>query len=166
MVQTMRYTWHASPIGALLLAGEGDALALLGFPSGSMARTPAPDWRRDDTAFAEARTQLAAYFGAELHDFDLSLAPRGTAFQLQVWQALRAIPYGETCSYAALATAIGKPTAVRAVGHANGRNPLPIIVPCHRVIGRDGSLTGFGGGLPAKSFLLALERGGAACGTG
>ena len=159
MEQTVRYTWHASPIGALLLAGEDDALALLGFPSGSMARAPEPGWRRDDTSFAEARRQLAAYFGGELRDFDLPLAPRGTAFQLQVWQALRAIPYGSTCSYAALAAAIGKPTAMRAVGNANGRNPLPVIVPCHRVIGRDGSLTGFGGGLPAKSFLLALERG-------
>ena len=166
MAETVRYTWHASPIGALLLAGEDDALALLGFPSGSMARAPEPGWRRDDASFAEARRQLAAYFGGELRDFDLPLAPRGTAFQLQVWQALRAIPYGSTCSYAALAAAIGKPTAMRAVGNANGRNPLPVIVPCHRVIGRDGSLTGFGGGLPAKSFLLALERGGDALRTG
>ncbi len=164
MAQMMRYTMHASPIGELLLAGEDDVLALLGFPSGSMARRPEPDWRRDDAAFAVAREQLDAYFAAELRDFDLPLAPRGTAFQLQVWQALRAIPYGSTCTYAALASAIGKPSAMRAVGNANGRNPLPIIVPCHRVIGRDGSLTGFGGGLPTKAFLLALERRGDARG--
>lgn len=153
----MRYTMHGSPIGELLLAGDGDALSLLGFPSGSMARRPQDGWVRDDGAFARVREQLDAYFGGELRAFDLALAPRGTEFQQAVWQALRGIGYGQTCSYAELAQRIGRPSAVRAVGHANGRNPLPIIVPCHRVIGRDGSLTGFGGGLPAKAFLLRLE---------
>ena len=103
--------------------------------------------------------QLNAYFARELEDFDLPLAPPGTAFQLEVWAALRAIPYGETVTYGELARRIGRPRASRAVGAANGANPLPIVVPCHRVVGADGSLTGFGGGLPIKSALLALERG-------
>ena len=153
----MHYTYFDSPIGALLLAGSGSALELLGFPTGSMARRPKPDWQRDDSAFAEVRKQLSAYFGGELRQFDVELAPAGTAFQLQVWQALQAIPYGATCCYRDIAARIDRPRAVRAVGHANGRNPLPIIVPCHRVIGSNGALTGFGGGLPTKTFLLQLE---------
>ena len=157
----MHYTFLDSPIGPLLLAGSGTALQLVGFPSGSMARQPHADWRRDDAAFVEVRKQLGAYFRGELKHFDVELAPAGTAFQLQVWQALQAIPYGETCSYRDIAVRIERPRAVRAVGHANGRNPLPIIVPCHRVIGSNGALTGFGGGLPTKTFLLQLE--GALC---
>ena len=153
----MHYTFHESPIGALLLAGSGAALELVGFPTGSMARQPHAEWRRDDHAFAEARKQLSAYFSGQLKQFELELAPSGTAFQLQVWQALQAIPYGETCSYRDIAERIDRPRAVRAVGHANGRNPLPVIVPCHRVIGSNGALTGFGGGLPTKTFLLNLE---------
>ena len=153
----MQYTFLESPIGALLLAGEGSALELLGFPTGSMARQPKAQWQRNDAAFAEARKQLSAYFRGQLRQFDVQLAPAGTAFQLQVWQALQAIPYGETCCYRDIAERIERPRAVRAVGHANGRNPLPIIVPCHRVIGSNGALTGFGGGLPTKTFLLQLE---------
>ena len=153
----MHYTFLDSPIGALLLAGTGPALELLGFPTGSMARQPKPEWQRDDTAFAEVRKQLSAYFRGQLRQFNVELAPAGTAFQLQVWQALQAIPYGETCCYRDIAVRIERPRAVRAVGHANGRNPLPIIVPCHRVIGSNGALTGFGGGLPTKTFLLQLE---------
>jgi methylated-DNA-[protein]-cysteine S-methyltransferase len=153
----MNYTYHESPIGALLLAGEGRALELLSFPVGSQARRVHASWQRDERAFRAVRTQLDEYFAGTRREFDLELAPRGTAFQLAVWAQLRTIPFGGTCSYSHIARAIGKPLAVRAVGAANGRNPLPIIVPCHRVIGADGSLTGFGGGLPVKEFLLRLE---------
>ena len=113
------------------------------------------------SAFAAVRRQLDAYFGGTLRRFDIPLAPRGTEFQLAVWEALTHIPYGETITYSDLAIRIGNPAAVRAVGAANGANPIPIVVPCHRVIGADGSLTGFGGGLPAKRALLELE--GAPC---
>lgn len=119
---------------------------------------PRPEWRRDDALFKEAFTQLAAYFAGGLTTFDLPLHFAGTAFQKTVWRALIDIPFGETVSYGALATTIGRPTASRAVGAANGANPLPIIAPCHRVIGADRSLTGFGGGLETKSFLLDHER--------
>jgi methylated-DNA-[protein]-cysteine S-methyltransferase len=117
-----------------------------------------PDWREGESELLErARRQLAEYFAGKRRTFDLPLAPHGTEFQCAVWRALADIPYGETISYAQLATRVGKPTATRAVGAANGRNPLPIVLPCHRVIGADGSLTGFGGGLPTKQFLLRLE---------
>ena len=116
------------------------------------------DWHGGDSPVLQAaETQLREYFAGERLAFDLPLAPRGTPFQLQVWQALARIPYGSTVSYAQLAQAVGNPEAMRAVGAANGRNPLPIVLPCHRVIGADGSLTGFGGGLPTKQFLLQLE---------
>lgn len=118
---------------------------------------PRPEWRRDDGLFKDAFAQLRAYFSGELTTFDLQLHFVGTAFQKTVWRALIDIPYGETMSYGALAAAIGRPTASRAVGAANGANPLPIIAPCHRVIGADRSLTGFGGGLEAKQFLLDHE---------
>lgn len=115
----------------------------------------------------ELRRQLAQYFAGERRAFDLPLAPRGTEFERRVWQALLAIPYGETRSYAEVAAAIGRPSACRAVGHANGSNPIAVVIPCHRVIGSDGSLTGYGGGLPLKRFLLDLENGsGAAPATG
>jgi methylated-DNA-[protein]-cysteine S-methyltransferase len=114
-------------------------------------------WRENNSPFAEVIRQLQAYFGGQLREFKLRLAPEGTEFQLRVWNSLRTIPYGETISYAQLAQKIGNPQAVRAVGLANGCNPIPIIVPCHRVIGSDGSLTGFGGGLANKKILLALE---------
>lgn len=144
-----------TPIGELMLASDGRAL------TGVWMDPPAvPDgWRRDRDALAEAAGQLNAYFAGELTTFDLPLAPRGTAFQLRVWGALRSIPYGETASYAEIARAIGEPTAFRAVGAANGRNPLPIVVPCHRVIGSGGSLVGFGGGIERKRYLLDLEAG-------
>lgn len=119
---------------------------------------PRPDWRRDDRAFAAAREQLRAYLDGCLTTFDLPLAPRGTPFQLEVWRALTEIPAGETISYGELARRIGRPSASRAVGAANGANPLPVVVPCHRVIGANGTLTGFGGGLDTKRWLLALER--------
>ncbi len=153
----MEYTYTESPIGALLLAGEGKALRIIGFPEGKGRHEPEEDWVLNETAFCEAKIQLAEYFDGKRTDFELELAPHGTAFQLNVLDALLEIPYGQTVSYAEIAKKIGRPKAVRAVGAANGRNPLPIVIPCHRVIGADGSLTGFGGGLPAKQFLLGLE---------
>jgi methylated-DNA-[protein]-cysteine S-methyltransferase len=152
------YTRINSPVGRLLLAGDGRGLRLVSFENGRRGSTPQPDWTEDKTAFGEAIRQLQAYFGGELREFDLPLTLEGTEFQLSVWQSLRSIPYGETISYAQLAQRIGNPKAVRAVGLANGCNPIPIIIPCHRVIGSDGSLTGFGGGLPTKRKLLALEN--------
>jgi len=147
-----------SPVGPLLLAADDDALHLIEFDSPRHPFTRGSDWREGDNAvLRDTRRQLGEYFAGTRRDFDLPLAPRGTEFQRDVWLALRRIPYGETISYAQLATRIGKPSAMRAVGAANGRNPLPIVVPCHRVIGADGSLTGFGGGLPTKQFLLSLE---------
>ncbi len=153
------YTYLDSPIGPLLLAGDGVALSRVGFPSGKGRVAPRDGWRRADDAFVEARRQLNAYFAGELRDFDLTLMPEGTPFQLSVWQALTSIPYGETISYGELALRLGRPGASRAVGAANGANPIPIIVPCHRVIGANGSLTGFGGGIETKRHLLALEAG-------
>jgi methylated-DNA-[protein]-cysteine S-methyltransferase len=155
--------WHeiASPIGRLLLAGGEQALTQLHFQSGSHPLRAPPEWRREAAPLRRAITQLEEYFDGARRSFQLALAPQGTAFQLKVWQALRQIPYGETTSYGELARRLGVPGGARAVGLANGSNPLPIIVPCHRVIGSDGSLTGFGGGLPIKHALLSLE--GAAC---
>ncbi|MEW5984756.1 MAG: methylated-DNA--[protein]-cysteine S-methyltransferase [Acidobacteriota bacterium] len=154
----VRYAGIAAPVGRLLVAGNDEGLCLIGFPSGKGVRAPEPGWVEDAGRFDDVRTQLGGYFAGTLRAFDLSLAPRGTPFQRSVWMALRDIPYGETISYAELATRVGNPRAVRAVGAANGRNPLPIVVPCHRVIGADGSLVGFGGGLDVKRALLDLER--------
>jgi methylated-DNA-[protein]-cysteine S-methyltransferase len=148
------YTTMDSPIGELTLTGNGVALTGLYM---ERREDPRPDWLRDDAPFAEAQRQLEAYFAGELTTFDLPLAPRGTPFQEKVWQALRTIPYGKTASYRDVAVQVGNPTAVRAVGAANGRNPISIIVPCHRVIGADGSLTGYGGGMERKRWLLDLE---------
>ncbi len=149
-----------SPIGPLTLSGSGDVLSGLYMESHAPAAPPVPAGAvRDDTAFAAARAQLAEYFAGERTGFDLPLRLTGTPFQVDVWEALRAIPYGETVSYGELARRIGRPAAVRAVGLANGRNPVSIVVPCHRVIGANGSLTGYGGGLDRKRHLLALEAG-------
>ncbi|MCG8416296.1 MAG: methylated-DNA--[protein]-cysteine S-methyltransferase [Pseudomonadales bacterium] len=153
------YCYHDTPIGPLLLAGDGKALSLLGFPGGSMARRHESDWIEKKSAFKEVIKQLDKYFAGELEEFDVPLAPEGTDFQQAVWQALTEIPYGETWSYGQLAKHIGKPKASRAVGAANGINPIPVIIPCHRVIGSNGKLTGFGGGLETKSYLLNLEAG-------
>lgn len=154
----MFYTYLSTPIGRLLLAGDQQSLNIIGFPQGSGQRTPKTQWREDNTPFTEAIRQLQAYFAGELIEFELSLQPQGTAFQQEVWQALQDIPYGTTVSYGELAKTIGKPKAVRAVGAANGANPLPIVIPCHRVIGSNGKLTGFGGGLDTKAKLLGLEQ--------
>jgi len=154
---TTYYCYHDTPIGSLLLAGDGDNLTLLGFPSGSMARRHDAGWRASRSPFREVIVQLDAYFSRDLTEFELQLAPSGTPFQQRVWSALQEIPFGATWSYGELAAHIGKPTASRAVGAANGLNPIPVIIPCHRVIGASGKLTGFGGGLPTKEYLLRLE---------
>ena len=138
-----------SPIGPLCLTERSGALTRLDWGGEGADETP---------LLLEAERQLREYFSGSRREFDLTLAPEGTAFQLAVWQALREIPYGEVRSYGALASAVGKPRAGRAVGMANHRNPLPVFIPCHRVIGADGSLTGYGGGLDKKRFLLALEQ--------
>lgn len=151
------YRYCATPIGELLLAGDGDALCVVGFPDGPMRREPEPGWVSSEGPFDEVCRQLDAYFDGRLKRFDLPLRPRATPFQLEVLNELRKIPYGTTASYADIAKRIGRPKAVRAVGGANARNPIPIIIPCHRVIGSNGGLTGFGGGLATKEALLRLE---------
>lgn len=153
-----QFTYVDTPVGRLLLAGNAEALHFVSFAGGSRAFGPRPAWTQADEPFAEARRQLAAYFAGDLRQFDLPLTFAGTDFQRKVWKTLQRIPYGETRSYGWLAREIGSPTASRAVGAANGANPLPIVVPCHRVIGANGALTGFGGGIETKRFLLALER--------
>ena len=147
-----------SPIGRLLLAGDKTSLKVLGFSSGGKARGAEADWERFDEPFRQVRSQLEEYFAGERRVFELDLAPEATPFQADVLDALQRIPYGETRSYLDIAKELGKPKAVRAVGGANGANPIPVIIPCHRVIGSNGSLTGFGGGLDTKRFLLDLER--------
>jgi len=153
----MYYCYLETPIGDLLLAGDEDALYLIGFPEGSMRREPEDDWIFSEKPFADAREQLSAYFAGNRKSFDLNLKPGGTEFQMQVLDELQKIPYGTTTSYGDIAKRIGRPKAVRAVGAANGRNPIPIIIPCHRVIGSSGDMTGFGGGIPTKEALLRLE---------
>lgn len=154
----MYYTFMATPIGQLLLAGSMDDLREIRFPQGPQAKRAETDWERYDEPFGKAASQLTEYFAGDRQEFELDLAPDGTTFQVEVLKALRGIPYGETCTYRDIAVAVGRPKAVRAVGNANGRNPLPIVIPCHRVIGSDGSLTGFGGGIETKRYLLELER--------
>ena len=156
---TDRFTVVPSPVGDLVLTGDGTSLTGCFFTGTGRSGDPAEGLERDDAAFADAIAQLGEYFAHERTAFDLPLAPTGTPFQLRVWQQLRTIPYGETCSYAAIARGIGAGNGFRAVGLANGRNPISIIVPCHRVIGADGSLTGYGGGIERKRFLLDLEAG-------
>ena len=153
----MRYTLFDSPIGQLVLSRGDHALTAIAFSDSKKAPEIDSSWTRDDAAFAEISRQLRAYFAGELEQFELELAPRGTPFQQRVWEALRTIPYGSTTTYGKLAEALGDPRATRAVGLANGRNPIPIVIPCHRVIGADGSLTGYGGGLQRKQWLLAHE---------
>lgn len=153
----MRYCDISTPVGRLRLAGDEEGLRAISFENSSSALEPAQNWQRTQEPFREAIGQLEAYFAGKLGHFDLALAPEGTPFQRGVWSLLRTIPYGETVSYGEMARRLGRPAASRAVGAANGRNPIPIIIPCHRVIGADGSLTGFGGGLAIKRRLLALE---------
>ena len=153
----MYYCYLNTPIGDLLLAGDDEGLSLIGFPRGKMRHDPEPDWIFNEKPFAAARQQLQEYFAGQRKDFDLPLKLSGTEFQVRVLEELRRIPYGETASYGDVAKRIGRPKAVRAVGAANGRNPIPIVIPCHRVIGSSGDLTGFGGGLDTKAALLRLE---------
>lgn len=153
----IRYRTIDSPIGPLTLAGFGDVLTNLRMVDQTYEPNRA-DWIPDDRALPEAVEQLGAYFAGERTDFDIELSMAGTEFQRRVWQALTTIPYGETRSYGEIAEQVGAPGAARAVGLANGRNPIAIIVPCHRVIGASGSLTGYGGGLDRKRSLLELEK--------
>jgi methylated-DNA-[protein]-cysteine S-methyltransferase len=157
-LNSCRLTRMASPLGPLLLAANDQGLRRIDFVDGRRAEAPPiSDWV-DHPVLEETIRQLHAYFAGELEIFDLPIAPEGTPFQQNVWRHLRAIPYGETISYGELACRIGSPRASRAVGLANGSNPIPIVIPCHRVIGSNGKLTGYGGGLPLKEKLLALER--------
>lgn len=160
------WTTMSSPVGDLLLTGDGHSLEGLYLDAGrSQVRangdrrdsSPMRPARRSDDAFADARTQLSEYFDGTRTAFELALRPKGTPFQLRVWEALRQIPYAATASYGEVAAAIGQPSASRAVGLANNRNPIAIIIPCHRVIGADGRLVGYGGGLDRKRYLLDLE---------
>ncbi len=157
----MRYDVIETPIGPLLVAADAAGLRQISFPERGKARRPEAGWVHDPAPFRELASQLREYFAGQRRRFSLRLAPQGTEFQRATWRALAEIPYGTTISYAELARRVGRPAASRAVGAANGANPLPIVVPCHRVIGADGSLTGFGGGLPVKRALLELE--GAEC---
>ncbi|HEV7627956.1 MAG TPA: methylated-DNA--[protein]-cysteine S-methyltransferase [Streptomyces sp.] len=152
-----RHTVIDSPLGALTLVAEGDELSGVYFEG--HLRGPSPDalGPREEAGFEEARQQLAEYFEGRRRHFDLPLASRGDSFQQRVWKLLEQIPYGETCSYGQLARQLGDPALAQAVGSANGRNPISVIVPCHRVVGADGSLTGYAGGLERKRILLDLE---------
>lgn len=154
---TIYYDRFDSPIGALTVAADDNGVRHILFPENRHDAKGREQWQRDPEAVAEPRRQLLEYLQGKRRRFDLILAPAGTDFQLDVWQMLAQIPFGATWSYKELAERLGRPTATRAVGAANGRNPLPIVLPCHRVIGNNGALTGFGGGLPTKVALLKLE---------
>ncbi|HTX45021.1 MAG TPA: methylated-DNA--[protein]-cysteine S-methyltransferase [Solirubrobacteraceae bacterium] len=153
------YTIFDSPIGDLLAVGDGESLSRLHMLDSRKRVELNPAWRRDDDAFDDVRSQFQEYFAGERREFDLRLNMVGNPFELRVWEELQTIPYGETASYGEIAQRIGNPGAPRAVGLANGRNPVAVIVPCHRVIGADGSLTGYGGGIERKRLLLDLEAG-------
>lgn len=155
----MTYRFLDTPIGGLLLARDDAGLRLIHFQNGRRPQQPEAAWQPRDKDFDDVVEQLQEYFAGRRRQFDLPLAPAGTTFQQRVWRALLDVPYGETISYGELASRIGQRTASRAVGLANGSNPLPIVIPCHRVIGASGKLTGYGGGLPIKEQLLALESG-------
>ena len=152
-----QYCYLDSPLGPLLLAGCSRGLRMISFPEGSQTRQPLPEWQKDSSNFSLAKAQLTAYFAGDIQEFTTPIILEGTSFQKQVWVALQTIPFGQTASYGDIANIIGNPNAARAVGGANNANPIPIIIPCHRIIGADQSLTGFGGGLAAKHALLAHE---------
>ena len=151
------YTHLGTPIDDLLLAGDGQKIFLISFADGSKTKYARDEWHHDDAPFRAATDQLQAYFAGELQSFDFDMELRGTDFQVSVWNALLTIPYGETISYGELARRIGRPSASRAVGAANGANPIPVVVPCHRVIGKDNSLTGYASGIDVKRWLLEHE---------
>ncbi|MEJ2586775.1 MAG: methylated-DNA--[protein]-cysteine S-methyltransferase [Deltaproteobacteria bacterium] len=158
MRKEMVFCTMDSPVGRLLIAGNKDGLKLIRFPNRVRPGEPGANWKKDPKPLRRVVSQLDAYFDGTRRSFDLKLALEGTPFQMSVWRILSHIPYGETLSYGELAHKIGKPGAARAVGGAVGKNPLPIVLPCHRVIGSNGSLTGFGGGLDRKKALLSLEK--------
>ncbi len=157
-MNSIYYSTIDSPVGPLLLIGNGDALTHLHMSQQRHASELSPTAIRDDAMLQKAREQLTAYFAGELQRFELSLAPEGTEFQQKVWNALLDIPFGTTESYGELAKRIGNANASRAVGLANGHNPIGIVIPCHRVIGANGSLTGYGGGIERKQWLLEHEQ--------
>ena len=152
------YSIVSSPVGKLLIAGEQSGLKLINFQDGRHPQDPEPDWKNGRRFLGDAIQQIEDYFAGRLTKFSLKLALDGTEFQRCVWRALKSIPYGRTVSYGDIARKIGKTKAPRAVGAANGQNPLSIVVPCHRVIGHSGALVGYGGGLEIKETLLAIER--------
>lgn len=152
-----RYGTLKTSIGTLTIVCDDESVKDIYFEKKDRPVSIAPEWRRGGELVNEVKRQLNAYFAGELQEFDLPLDPDGTEFQQAVWDELCRIPYGETITYGELAKRIGKPKASRAVGAANGQNPIPIVIPCHRVIGSNGKLTGFGGGLPTKEKLLDLE---------
>lgn len=154
----IRYGYTETPLGTVLLTGEGDALSGVYFTDHRSSPVPSTEWELDEASFDAVRGQLSEYFDGRRTGFDLPLALRGSPFELSVWAALQDVGHGETVSYGHIARSIGRPTAARAVGAANGRNPVCIVVPCHRVIGADGSLTGYGWGVERKSWLLDHER--------
>ncbi|MBA3374463.1 MAG: methylated-DNA--[protein]-cysteine S-methyltransferase [Actinobacteria bacterium] len=154
------YTSVESPVGELLLLGDGRTLRGLHMQKGRKPARVERGWRRAEEPFTSVREQLEEYFAGHRSRFDLPLGLRGTPFQLRVWRALREIPYGETLTYGELAGRIGRPAAARAVGLANGSNPISLIVPCHRLVGANGTLVGYGGGLERKQFLLSLKADG------
>ncbi|MBV8845225.1 MAG: methylated-DNA--[protein]-cysteine S-methyltransferase [Bryobacterales bacterium] len=154
----MNYFYIETPIGKLLIAGDADSVRHIRFPEKGAAASADAGWIEGATGpLRESARQLKEYFDGRRMEFDLPLLPEGTQFQKSVWRKLQDIPYGQTISYGELARRVGSPKASRAVGAANGQNPIPIVIPCHRVIGANGKLTGFGGGLPTKEALLALE---------
>jgi methylated-DNA-[protein]-cysteine S-methyltransferase len=156
-MQPVAYTLLPSPLGTILVAADDAGLRVVSFQDGHRPTRPESFWCRDPEVFGDCREQLAAYFAGELEEFHLALAPQGTAFQVRVWRELAAIAYGEVRSYGEVARALGRPQAARAVGAAVGQNPLAIVIPCHRVVGEDGDLTGYRGGLRIKEHLLRLE---------
>lgn len=157
MKERMFNSTMQSPIGDLLIVSDGEALTAVHMAGARHAPNPGDGWIRDDLRLAGAVKELEEYFAGARTAFDVPLRPRGTAFQLRVWEALREIPFGETLPYGELARHMGRPGAARAIGAATGRNPIAILIPCHRVVGADGSLVGFGGGLDRKRALLELE---------
>ncbi|MFQ5718880.1 MAG: methylated-DNA--[protein]-cysteine S-methyltransferase [Acidobacteriota bacterium] len=157
MRRATSHTFLATQVGQLLLVSRDGLLARIEFERGRHAHGVPAGSLRDDAGFDPIAAQISEYLAGERQGFDVPMDPGGTAFQREVWSALRRIPYGTTCSYSDIARQIGRPAAVRAVGAANGLNPLPIVIPCHRVVGKNGGLTGFGGGLATKRWLLELE---------
>ena len=157
MIGDIYYSEASSPLGELLLVSDGESVTGVYYEDHRRGPAHGANWRRDAAPFKQVQDELAAYFAGELQAFTVSLAPRGSEFQREVWNELRRIPPGKTLTYAALAARVGRPKAIRAVGAANARNPISIIVPCHRVIGSNGELTGYAGGLERKEWLLRHE---------